>query len=679
MEDLNRLEGFWGKNQMPVLVFGGSEDGVPQAVYANESAKALFGRKKEQYAAEHADVSPAGASGGEASGAAADGAGALGGKVSDTENSDADIFGVLSPDEAQELRQALTYAKGQDGPHFCHVKGQVYSAVLFDWEAYRVCLLQDVSGYYRDVKQKLDDAVLANRAKTNFLSEISHDIRTPMNAIIGMTDIALMQTEMPAKVAECLGKIKIASGHMMSLLNEVLDMSRIESGRVILNPERLDVADLLHEVLIVARPQADEAKLRFRFRLGRMEREAVLGDGVRIRQICLNLLSNAVKFTPAGGDVELFLEVREAEAPGKVQMEIRVKDSGIGMSQEFQNRLFTPFEREQTVTVSRIQGTGLGMAITKSLVELMNGTIEVESRQNEGTMFRIRLLLDAAEDNAALYRQALAGKKVLFLCAEEEQSAALAGMLDRLGMETVCVKNEEQAVYEINDAFFADVPFFAFLTAEQVAGVEMLQFLPEIRRRMGREFPMLMLSEGDWSQMEYMLTRSGVDAFIPLPLFFGRLAAGLYAFTPEGRLAQSAAKRQERWDFAGRRILLVEDNEINREIALELLSVSGVQIETAENGALAVERFASVRPYYYDLVLMDIQMPVMDGLEATRRIRKLDRPDARVTPIIAMTANAFVEDVQRSRDAGMDEHLSKPLDMDQIFACLNRFLGRVRA
>ncbi len=659
MEGLGQFESCWGKNRMPVFVFEGSRDGFQQ-VYANHAAKAVFGRDKGLRAAECADASAAGAD------------------VSGNAVVESDLFDALSVQEAQDLRRAAAGAGEQAGPYFCHVKGQVYSAVLFDWQTYRVCLLQDVSDYYRDVKQKLDDAVLANRAKTNFLSEISHDIRTPMNAIIGMTDIALMQKEMPAKVAECLGKIKIASGHMMSLLNEVLDMSRIESGKVILNPERLDVADLLHEVLIVVRPQADTAKLHFGFRLGRMDRECVLADGVRIRQICLNLLSNAVKFTPAGGYVDLFLEVREADAPGKVWMEIQVKDSGIGMSREFQNRLFTPFEREQTVTVSRIQGTGLGMAITKSLVELMNGTIEVESRQNEGTKIRICLLLDAAKDNADIYRQALTGKKVLFLCAEEEQAVALTGMLDRLGMRTVCVKNEEQAVYEINDAFFADAPFFAFLTAEQVAGVEMLQFLPEIRRRMGREFPMLMLSAGDWSQMEYMLTRSGVDAFIPLPLFFGRLAAGLYAFTPEGRLAQNAAKRQEKWDFTGRRILLVEDNEINREIALELLAVSGVEIETAENGALAVERFASVKPYYYDLVLMDIQMPVMDGLEATRRIRQLNRPDAGVTPIVAMTANAFVEDVQRSRDAGMDEHLSKPLDMDQIFACLNRFLGRVR-
>ena len=521
---------------MPVLIFGGSGDSLRQ-VYANDRAKALSVRRGELQAAERMDASEADMPQGELSALSApdgevsvpvgaDGAASVS-AAADGDMPGPDLFGILSPKEALDLRNAVLSADGQGGPHFCHVKGKVYSAVLFDWEAYRVCLLQDVSRYYQDVRQKLDDAILANRAKTNFLSEISHDIRTPMNAIIGMTDIALMQKEMPARVAECLGKIKIASGHMMSLLNEVLDMSRIESGRVILNPERLDVADLLHEVLIVARPQADAAKLRFGFRLGRMDRECVMADGVRIRQICLNLLSNAVKFTPAGGHVELFLEVREAEKPGKVWMEIRVKDSGIGMSREFMNRLFTPFEREQTVTVSKIQGTGLGMAITKSLAELMDGTVEVESRQGEGTQFRICLLLDAAEDNAALYRQALEGKRALFLCAEEEQSALLAGMLDRLGMETVCVKNEEQAVYEINDAFFSDAPFFAFLTAEQVDGVEMMQFLPEIRRRMGREFPMLMLSEGDWSQIEYMLTRSGVDAFIPLPLFFCRLAEGL--------------------------------------------------------------------------------------------------------------------------------------------------------
>lgn len=579
----------------------------------------------------------------------------------------------------EEIAARLSAAGGcpdtQAVPFFCFLNGCTYSLVPFVWEGYRVCMLHEVTGYYNENQRILNEAVMANQAKTSFLSEMSHDIRTPMGAIIGMTDIALMQEDIPARVKECLNKIKVASGHMMSLLNEVLDMSRIESGRILLQEEDVDLADLLHEVLTVIRPQADVGKLHFSLKLGQMAEERLRGDSVRLKQICINLLSNAVKFTPEGGEVEMSLETVPTGEPNQVLLRIQVRDNGIGMSEEFLHRVFVAFEREEKSTTNKIQGTGLGMAITKNLVELMGGTITVESRLQEGSRFFVEIPFTASPDQEERHMQALSGRRVLLFDDQKKEAEQTCAMLDRLGVSVDVAASADAAVDLINEMAFSDEEYFALLTAEKVKNVELLLFLPQIRQRMGADFPILLLSDSDWSQMEYVYTRAGVDAFIPLPLFRTRLSAGLYAFTDDAKQNLSEMDGQQ-WNFHGKRILLAEDNEINREIALELLGMANLQIETVENGREAVERFAATSPDYYDMILMDIQMPVMNGLDATRAIRALDCSDAQDIPIIAMTANAFVEDVKNSLDAGMNAHLAKPLDMNQVYSTLDYFLGR---
>ncbi len=630
---MERIEQMWGAISIPALCFE-IKDGKSALVYQNGEAGRL---------------------------------GKDGGSVLD----------AMPGGEAEEcLLQSAAFANRPD-PLFCHLGQAVYSAVFFPWEGYCVCLLHDVSSYYHDVQNKLDEAVMASRAKTSFLSEMSHDIRTPMNAIIGITDIALMQEETPPRIREYLSKIKTASGHMMSIINEVLDMSKIESGKVALQPEECDIADILHEILIVARPQADEKNQHFVFELGRMDCERIVVDGVRFKQICLNLLSNAIKFTPSGGTVTLFVEITGDEDSGKAVLDLSVRDTGIGMSKEFLSRVFQPFEREQSLTISKIQGTGLGMSIAKNLVELMGGSIRVESEMGKGTCFYIHVPFKTAKVNLEEYRAALGGRRILLMDSSPEEARAAADMLERIGVSADLAQNPEQAVSFINEAAFADTEYFAFLTAEKTKDVEMLSFLPEVRRRMGDDFPIFLLYEGDWKQTEYMYTRAGVDAFIPVPLFCNRLYAGLYAFTGAGRSAQEGVSAQSR-NFGGSRILLVEDNELNREIALELLEMTGVSVETAANGQEALDKFESAPPFHYDLILMDIQMPVMNGLDATRALRALERPDAASIPVVAMTANAFVEDIRNSLDAGMNAHVSKPLDMEVLFACLESFLGRAR-
>ena len=640
MKDIRELEQSWNHVDMPVLVLTPAEAGaagqqktggagyVP--VYENDAARALC---------------PGGT-----------------------------LWDMLE----QGLRETIA-AGARELPPFNILGGRAYSALTFDWEGWRVCMFHDVNSYYEENQRVISEAVMANRAKTSFLSEMSHDIRTPMGAIMGMTDIALKQKDIPERVSECLGKIKVASVHMMSLLNEVLDMSRIESGRILLQKEDVDIADILHEILVVARSQADSGKLQFQLEIGRMDRERILADGVRLKQICLNLLSNAIKFTPVGGKVSLSLEIRSLKKPGRVLLMMRVQDTGIGMSPEFLNKVFVPFEREQKSSVNKIQGTGLGMAITKNLVDLMEGSITVESRLGEGSCFHVEIPFEAAEENETVYSQALSGRRVMLLDEDEKQADQVRKMLGNLHMEMDWAPSAEAAVDLLNDTVFTGREYFALLTVDRLSEDEVLLFLPQVRQRMGADFPILLLSGGDWSQTEYMYTRAGVDAFLPLPLFHSRLAAGLYAFTQEGKNRRQQEENGTQWNFQGRRILLVEDNEINREIAQELLGMANLEIECREDGAQALERFREMPPGYYDMILMDIQMPVMNGLDATRAIRALEREDARRIPIVAMTANAFVEDVKNSLDAGMNAHISKPLDMNQVYSTIELFLGRTEA
>ena len=533
---------------------------------------------------------------------------------------------------------------------------------------------QDITGEYRSKVERIQEARSASRAKTRFLAELSHDIRTPMNAIVGMTDIALAEKEMSERVRHCLEKIHETSDYMMSLFSDVLDISRIESGRIMLCKKPVDIADIIHEILVVAAPQAQARNLNFRFHMGDMEQECVMADGARLKQVFLNLISNAIKYTDEGS-VDFFLSV-EADRGEHVRLKACVRDTGIGIAPEFIEHIFEVFEREQSAMISKRQGTGLGMAITKKLLDMMHGHIELESEQGKGTAVRLEIPLVAVAQDEDMYRSALCGRRVLFLTGDEKQARAVGSMLERIGMSMDWAATGEDAVDYINECSWNDTEYFALLTVEQVPELEIMLFLPQVRSRMGSDFPMLMLAESDWSQTEYMLTRSGLSGFVPLPLFRSKLYQALYEYTGEGRQQTNRAEVQESvFDFRGRRLLLVEDNELNREIAVALLESTNAEIVTAENGQEAVELFDRSEPAYYDLILMDIQMPVMNGLEATRTIRGLNRVDAGSIPIIAMTATACAEDVQNSLDAGMNAHISKPMDRNRVCSCIQQFVG----
>ena len=531
-----------------------------------------------------------------------------------------------------------------------------------------------LADYKRDMEEALQAANVANRAKTSFLSEMSHDIRTPMNAIAGMTDIALNYADDAQRVTDCLNKIKLASGHLMELIDGILDMSRIESGKMTLQEDDMQLADLIHELLIVIKPQANAKHIRFHWELHNIVCEHLMGDALKLRQIGINILSNAVKFTPEGGEICMKVEEVE-ESDGTVLLLLTFQDNGIGMSKEFAYRIFQPFERERSSTISRIEGSGLGMSITKKLVDMMGGAIAVDSEPGKGTEFRLRIPLRRSRKDPLRNKKAFGGKTVLVIRGEEEEMANLPAMLRELGMEADVASGGMDAVDYLNDTDIEGREYFALLTADRLEDLDIAVLLSDIRARKGENFPMLMLTGSDWSEMEYLLKRAGVDAFVPLPLFRSRLAEALYPYTEEGKEEQGRLGRKMTKNYSGKHLLLVEDNQLNMEIAKEFLSGTAIHIDTAGNGEEALETFLSKPEFYYNLILMDVQMPVMDGLEATRRIRALDREDALEVSIIAMTANAFAEDRKISMEAGMNAHITKPLDTRQLLDCLERWAG----
>lgn len=541
---------------------------------------------------------------------------------------------------------------------------------LLDQNAAEQEAADNLAKYQARMSEALDAANAASQAKTNFLSEMSHDIRTPMNAIIGMTDIALNYSEDPARVEDCLKKIRTASGHLMELINEVLDMSRIESGKVVLNEEHMQLADQIHEILVIIRPQIAAKKQSFQLELDSIHHENLVGDSTRIRQIFLNILSNAVKYTPEGGDIRMTLR-QELLADSRALLTLRVKDNGIGMTEEFQKNIFKPFERESSSTISRIEGTGLGMSITKKLIEMMGGTITVASKLNEGSEFTVAIPFRLSNADTS-FLTTLSGRHVLAVLGDDSKLGELPLLLGELGMTCDIAADGNEAINAINDADISGAEYFALLTADHLADIDVSQLLPDIRARKGSDFPILMLSENNWTELEYLMTRIGVSAFIPLPLFKSRLAEALYPFTQEKKEAEKAEGREEVADYSSKHLLLVEDNMLNLEIAKEILSMTSIQIDTATNGEEAVAAFRDKPLFYYDLILMDIKMPVMDGLEATKHIRSLSRADAAQVPIVAMTANAFEEDRQISLNAGMNAHITKPLDVEQVLGCLDR-------
>lgn len=514
-----------------------------------------------------------------------------------------------------------------------------------------------------ELEQALKAAQAANQAKMSFLSNMSHDIRTPMNAIIGMTNIALGHIDERARVQDCLNKIQTASAHLMSLINDVLDMSRIDSGRVTISEERFSLADLVHDLFVLLRPLADAKGHKLTIDVEDIYREALMGDALYLRQVFVNIIGNSIKYTPDGGEIAVrFGETPHPSDPLTLTLGFSCVDNGIGMSEDFLKKLGTPFEREKNSTLSGVEGTGLGMAITRSLIGQMGGEMKVESKLGEGSTFTVDIPISAA--SATEEYPSLSGMKVLLIDLDGEDCTAR--YLAESDAETTTVAGGIQAVSEISLAQMESRAFDAVLIDGNMDESDLLDLAVYLRSQIGDAVPLLLVSDCDWGHMEYAATRAGITGFIPRPLFKGRLIRALAAGTQsEDGAAQEA-------DFGGMRILLVEDNELNREIAVELIGATGATVDTAEDGRKALEAFKASVPGTYHLILMDIQMPVMDGYEATRAIRALNRPDASTVTIAAMTANAFVEDIKKTRDAGMDEHLSKPMDIASVEQLMRR-------
>ena len=517
------------------------------------------------------------------------------------------------------------------------------------------------------LRRQLVEAQNANIAKETFLSNMSHDIRTPMNAIVGMTALAKKHIDEKGRVSDALGKIEIASSHLLSLINDVLDMSRINSGRSVISEELFSLGDLLHETLTLVRPLAEQRRHRFHFDAQNIFAESLYGDALRLRQIYVNIISNALKYTPDGGDIAV--SVSQEEADERCVLVFICRDNGIGMTEDFLRRIFDPFERVTSSTLSGVEGTGLGMSIVKKLLDGMGGTIAIESAPGEGTVVTIRLPL--RYEHVGIESDTLGGKRFLIIEADEAMQELYRRYLGEFGISFTIVSSSSEAVASITEASFRGEDYACAILGRSVGqGAGIFELASYLHKADGA-LVLVLVSDLNWEEIEYHAERSGISAFIPIPFFRKSLINGLSRALASSGGGENVSAIP---DLTGRRILLVEDNDINREIACEILSVTNASIDTAVNGAEAVERFLSSEIGAYDLILMDIQMPVMDGYTAVGQIRAADRSDARSIPIYAMTANAFAEDIARARACGMNGHLAKPIDVNHLMQTLRQAL-----
>ena len=531
----------------------------------------------------------------------------------------------------------------------------------------------------RKMNQALSEAVraaeTANKAKSTFLSNMSHDIRTPMNAIIGFTTLAVSNIDDKKKVRDYLGKILSSSNHLLSLINDILDMSRIESGKIHLEETEVSLSDVLHDLKTIISGQIHAKQLELYMDAMDVTNEDVYCDKTRLNQVLLNLLSNAVKFTPAGGTVSVRIRQCPGTKKGSELYEIRVKDNGIGMSQEFVQKIFSPFERERTSTVSRTQGTGLGMAITKNIVDMMGGTIEVQTEQGKGTEFIVRLPFRIQSEHQRIEKIVeLEGLKALVVDDDFNTCDSVTKMLVRVGMRSEWTLSGKEAVLRARQSMEMGDAFHAYIIDWRLPDMNGIEVTRQIRS-LGDDTPIIILTAYDWSDIEVEARAAGVTAFCAKPMFMSDIRDTLMtAIGQKQAETEAAALPAAGSDFRGRCILLVEDNELNSEIAVEILNEYGFLVDTAENGAEAVEKVKNSKPGNYDLVLMDVQMPVMNGYEATRQIRALKDPALAGITILAMTANAFDEDRKKALESGMDGFLSKPIVIEELLSTLQKNL-----
>ena len=520
------------------------------------------------------------------------------------------------------------------------------------------------------------EAEHANKAKSEFLSNMSHDIRTPMNAIVGMTTIAVANMENHEQVSNCLHKIALSSKHLLGLINDVLDMSKIESGKMVLNYAQVSLREAMDSIVSIVQPQVKAKHQQFNISIHDILTENVCCDSVRLNQILINLLGNAVKFTPEEGSIQVSL-YQELSPKGEdyIRTHVRVKDTGIGMSEEYREKIFESFSREDTARVQKTEGTGLGMAITKYIVDAMGGSIDVKSELGRGSEFHV--VLDLEKARVKEVDMVLPNWDMLVVDDDEQLCESAVASLKSIGVSPDWCLDAETALRMVEERHSRHDDYQVILLDWKLPGMDGISAAKEIRRLYGEDIPILLISAYDWSDIENEAKAAGVTGFIPKPLFKSTLYYGLSPFIADSSVEsrQNAdLEKAEETTLSGRRILMAEDNDINWEIANELLSSLGLELEWAENGQICVEKFEQSELGYYDAILMDVRMPVMNGYQATRAIRALDRADANI-PIIAMTADVFSEDIQKCLEAGMNAHVAKPIDVRDVCGKLEKYMS----
>ena len=533
--------------------------------------------------------------------------------------------------------------------------------------------------YYKLSRQQLmelemakREAIKANKAKSEFLSSMSHDIRTPMNGIVGMTAIAMANIDNSDRVRDCLGKITLSSRHLLGLINDVLDMSKIESGKLTLNINQVSLREIMDSIVNIVQPQVKERQQHFDIFIQKIQTEDVHCDSVRLNQILINLLSNAIKFTPEKGRINVYLEQEDSPLGDKfVRCHFRVKDSGIGMTQEFQEKIFDTFTREEKAQINKIEGTGLGMAITKAIVDTMKGSIELQSTPGKGSEFHITLDLEKADTKVEDMK--LPPWRMLVVDNNKDLCQSAVESLKEIGIDAQWAVDGETAVAMAKKCHEEQNGFEIVLLDWKMPGMDGLHTAREMRKHLGENVPILIISAYDWSEIEEEAEEAGIQGFISKPLFKSNLYLGISRYMMEQPMEETKKETVLHSNFQGKRILLAEDNDLNWEIAEDLLSEAGFALERAENGQICVEKFEQSEPGYFDVVLMDIRMPVMNGYDAAKNIRALTRKDANL-PIIAMTADAFSDDIQRCLDCGMNEHVAKPIDVSRLTQLLKKYL-----
>ena len=537
--------------------------------------------------------------------------------------------------------------------------------------------MRELNRAYQSAERERNTAERASRAKSEFLSNMSHDIRTPMNGIMGMASVAMSSLDDAVRVRMCLKRISVSSRHLLGLINDMLDMAKMENGGFTLNMEPLSLREVIQNVVTVILPQVQEKEQHFNVYVQNIQYENVCTDRVRLSQILLNIIGNSVKFTPKNGSIQAFLsEERSPKGDAYVRSCLHIRDNGIGMTKEFQKRIFDAFAREDHARVEKNEGAGMGMAITKYIVDAMGGSIRVESEPDAGTDFYIAIDMEKVQQEPVF---CLPQQEVYVADDDKLHCAAAESTLASIGLRAQCVQNLDQLLQKLDECHHAGKTMTVLLDWD-IQGQDGIQAAKEIRSRFGAEMTLILLSDGEWDELEEQAADAGINGFVAKPLFRSGLYYGLRPFLeekqkePEKAGEDAAGQDEDGMDFTGRRILFAEDNDLNWEIGQAMLSELGLELDRAENGKICLDKFGQSGDGWYDLILMDLRMPVMTGYEAARAIRKLARDDAAGIPIIAVSADAFEDDVEKCLACGMNAHAAKPYDLMELMTLIGKYL-----